>query len=113
MANVQQLQKKKIALQESLSKFEESNKKALDKLNAQEEALEKKAVKAEEVLRGLDENRKEIETKKVEFENSSVGRKERLVEEIASLEKQIQDEVGALQAQIDAIRGTVTTDGEI
>jgi len=69
------------------------------------------------LLDGLETAKTELATAKQELINSATGRKERIVEGIADLDAEIQKEVGALQAQLDAIRGvaqqTETQDEEI
>jgi len=117
MANVKVLLARKEALKGSLEKFEESNAKDLAKIEAKEIALNEKAVKAQALLDGLETAKTELATAKEELISSSTGRKERIVEGIADLDAEIQKEVGALQAQLDAIRGVTpvadTQDEEI
>jgi len=110
MANVKVLLARKEALKGSLEKFEESNAKDLAKIEAKEVALNEKAVKAQALLDGLETAKTELATAKEELVSTATGRKERIIEGIAELDAQIQEEVGALQAQLDAIRGVTPTE---
>lgn len=92
MANVKSLTTKKAALTEKLNKLTETT-------EAKIARLEK--AHAEHIA---DVNAK-FEAKVNAARDGIVGARERLEEEIAKLDKELHAEIGALQAQIDAIRG--------
>lgn len=95
MANVKSLQTKKANLTEKLAKIETTTAEKIASLSKVHD----------ELIQSL----KQKHTDRIaSIEEGIVGQKERLVEEITVVDTELQNEVGALQAQIDAIRGTAT-----
>ena len=100
MANVNALTKKKAKLEESLVNVETTTEAKVAELTAHcETAIKQMADRFQEKIDGV--------------KNGVAGKKERLQEEIAEVNAELQKEIGALQAQIDAIRGTATTVVEV
>lgn len=100
MANVKTLQTKKANLTEQLTKIETNVETVVLKLT------EAHQIKIAELNTAFDA--------KVKAQRDGiVGKKERLSEELANVNAELKAEIGALQAQIDEIRGTTTVDVEV